>query len=57
MRTAFSQRGYVLEKARSNILINHLNPYFGGVHAVARENGGWHGTADPRRDGAVKFTK
>ncbi len=30
-----------------------LNPYFGGVHAVAREAGGWCGAADPRRDGAV----
>ena len=27
--------------------------YFGGVHAVAREQGRWVGAADPRRDGAV----
>lgn len=27
--------------------------YFGGVHAVAFEEGRWTGAADPRRDGAV----
>lgn len=30
-----------------------LNPYFGGVHAIAKESGVWVGTADPRRDGSV----
>ncbi len=28
-----------------------LNPYFGGVHAIAKENNIWIGVADPRRDG------
>lgn len=28
-----------------------LNPYYGGVHAIAKENGNWIGVADPRRDG------
>ncbi len=31
----------------------HLDPYFGGVHAVAIESGVLKGAADPRRDGAV----
>lgn len=30
-----------------------LNPYYGGVHAIARENGFWIGVADPRRDGSA----
>lgn len=30
------------------------NAYFGGVHAVALENGRWTGAADPRRDGTVE---
>jgi gamma-glutamyltranspeptidase/glutathione hydrolase len=55
--TAFKQRGYTIKKARSTVSVNHLNPYFGGVHAVARENGRWRGAADPRRDGAVTFAK
>lgn len=33
---------------------NGLNAYFGGVHAIARENGVWVGAADPRRDGQVR---
>ncbi|MDH5380373.1 MAG: gamma-glutamyltransferase [Cyclobacteriaceae bacterium] len=28
-----------------------LNSYFGGIHAIAKENGNWVGVADPRRDG------
>ena len=28
-----------------------LNAYYGGIHAVAKENGNWVGAADPRRDG------
>jgi len=28
-----------------------LNPYYGGVHAIAKENGSWIGASDPRRDG------
>ena len=34
---------------------NLLNPYFGGVHAIARENGKWIGVADPRRDGTSLY--
>lgn len=34
---------------------NERNAYFGGVHAVALEEAGWVGTADPRRDGTVGY--
>jgi len=34
---------------------SQLDAYFGGVHALAIEQGSWTGTADPRRDGVVGF--
>ena len=48
-------RGYTIHLPLSSLFAGDLNPYFGGVHAVARENGQWQGAADPRRDGAVAF--
>lgn len=33
---------------------SRLDAYFGGVHALAVEDGLWTGAADPRRDGAVE---
>lgn len=37
-----------------SLMINKpLNPYYGGVHAIAKENNTWIGAADPRRDGKV----
>jgi len=36
---------------KSLISKNGLNPYFGGVHAIAKENNLWNGVADSRRDG------
>ncbi len=47
--------GFRFDSAPSEIIINNLNPYFGGVHAVAYENNQWKGAADPRRDGAVGY--
>jgi gamma-glutamyltranspeptidase/glutathione hydrolase len=47
--------GFVFEQPPSEIIINGLNPYFGGVNAIAFENGEWKGAADPRRDGAVGY--
>ncbi len=32
------------------------NAYFGGVHAIAYQNGRWVGVADPRRDGSALTT-
>lgn len=37
--------------------LRNRNAYFGGVHAVAFENGHWTGAADPRRDGIVAVTR
>lgn len=47
-------RGYKLPSVDTVLSINQLNAYFGGVHAVAFENGRWVGAADPRRDGTAK---
>ena len=35
----------------SLILKDELNPYYGGVHAIAKQDSVWIGAADPRRDG------
>jgi gamma-glutamyltranspeptidase/glutathione hydrolase len=48
--------GFDVEPPPSDIIINNLNPYFGGVHAVSYENNQWTGAADPRRDGTVGYT-
>ena len=40
---------------RSDLSINGLNAYFGGIHCVAFEKGRWLGVADPRRDGSVSL--
>jgi len=47
--------GFTFSYPPSEIIINGLNPYFGGVHAVAFENSEWKGAADPRRDGSTVF--
>jgi len=49
------QRGYNIVRPLSSLYKGDLNPYFGGVHAVAREESGWLGASDPRRDGAVGY--
>ncbi len=36
----------------TDLMIEGLNAYFGGVHAVGRLGGEWQAAADPRRDGA-----
>ena len=47
--------GFVFEQPPSEIIVKGLNPYFGGINAIAFENGEWKGAADPRRDGAVGY--
>jgi len=47
--------GITFEIPPSEIIINKLNPYFGGVNTVAFENDEWKGAADPRRDGVVGY--
>jgi len=49
------ETGFKLDIPPSDIIINNLNPYFGGIHAVALEDNNWKGAADPRRDGAVGY--
>ena len=44
---------YTLPEIKRDLATNDLNPYFGGIHAVAFENGRWVGAADPRRDGVA----
>ena len=50
-----AQRGFSLVRPTYGVSDSQLDPYFGGVHAVAPENGAWTGAADPRRDGRVGF--
>ncbi len=49
------QRGYTVHQPLSSLFSGELNPYFGGIHAVALEGDRWKGAADPRRDGAVVY--
>ncbi len=51
------RRGFRVVLPISSQTRNRMNPYFGGVHAVAWEQGAWRGAADPRRDGAVRYAK
>ncbi len=50
---ALAKSGYQLRRPYYGVARGSLDPYFGGVHAIAFENGAWAGAADPRRDGAV----
>lgn len=50
-----SQRELRLVRPTYGVSDSQLDPYFGGVHALAKEQGVWTGTADPRRDGLVGF--
>ena len=55
-KSLIENTGFVFEQPPSEIIINGLNPFFGGINAVAYENDQWKGAADPRRDGAVGYT-
>ena len=48
--------GFVVEQPPSEIIVKGLNPYFGGVNAIANEKGEWKGAADPRRDGTIGYS-
>jgi gamma-glutamyltranspeptidase/glutathione hydrolase len=52
---ALEETGYTVHLPVTSLSSGSLNPYFGGVHALAREHGIWRGVADPRRDGAVEY--
>jgi gamma-glutamyltranspeptidase/glutathione hydrolase len=49
-----ARRDLTLHRPTYGVSDSHLDPYFGGVHAIALEKGVWTGAADPRRDGTVK---
>jgi gamma-glutamyltranspeptidase/glutathione hydrolase len=51
------EHGYSVHLPLSGMFAGNLNPYFGGVHALAREGAGWCGAADPRRDGTVAYAQ
>jgi len=50
---ALEERGFRISIPLSSLNAGELDPYFGGVHAVALEDGAWRGAADPRRDGVA----
>ncbi len=52
-RAVLQQAGLEVEEKRSEFTRGKIDPYFGGVHAVALEGDAWVGAADPRRDGKV----
>jgi gamma-glutamyltranspeptidase/glutathione hydrolase len=54
-KSKIESAGFVFEDPPSEIIINELNPYFGGINAVAYEKDEWKGAADPRRDGTVSY--
>ncbi len=47
------KKGFTIGYPTYDLTTGNLNAYFGGVHAIALENGIWVGAADPRRDGLV----
>jgi len=51
VRQMATQRGLRLGEWITGLEYLGLSPAFGGVNAVAREEQGWTGTGDPRRDG------
>ena len=53
----FKKAGFELEQPPVEVARDGFNAYFGGVHAVAFEDGQWTGAADPRRDGTVVFVR
>jgi gamma-glutamyltranspeptidase/glutathione hydrolase len=52
-----AQRGLSLARPAFGVADSQLDPYFGGVHALALEGGNWTGAADPRRDGRVGYAR
>lgn len=55
LMAGLANRGLTLRRPTYGVSDRQLDPYFGGVHALALENGQWTGAADPRRDGTVRL--
>lgn len=53
LHAELERRGFAPQHRRTDLAGEVLDPYFGGVHAVAWEGGVWRGAADPRRDGVA----
>ncbi len=51
--SGMARRQFRLARPAFGVSDSQLDAYFGGVHALALENGAWTGAADPRRDGRV----
>ncbi|MGA0450233.1 MAG: gamma-glutamyltransferase [Pseudohongiellaceae bacterium] len=43
--------GLELRQPATDLVVENLNAYFGGIHAVGKRGQLWQGAADPRRDG------
>lgn len=43
-----------MKEPSANLKMGSKNAFFGGVHAIARQEGKWMGAADPRRDGTAR---
>ncbi|ALO46379.1 gamma-glutamyltransferase family protein [Pseudohongiella spirulinae] len=54
MLQGLAQRQLILRRPQFGVADGFYDPYFGGVHAIAREEEGWRGAADPRRDGTAQ---
>lgn len=50
-----AEDGFQIVDPATDLVIGGRNAYYGGVHAIAFENGDWVGAADPRRDGKVRY--
>jgi gamma-glutamyltranspeptidase/glutathione hydrolase len=50
-----AEQAFRLRRPTYGVSDSQLDPYFGGIHALAFEQGSWTGAADPRRDGRVGF--
>ncbi len=46
-----NERGLQFGTYSDDLANGNLNPYFGGIHAIAKEGKLWKAVADPRRDG------
>ena len=51
--SGMARKEFRLMRPAYGVSNSQLDPYFGGVHALAKEKGAWNGAADPRRDGVV----
>ncbi len=50
-----AERGLRLVRPAYGVSDSHLDPYFGGVHAIGFDGNTWTGAADPRRDGTAAY--